>query len=259
VTGGNVTLELYHAPQSTCSQKVRIALAEKSLPWVDRRINLAKNEQLRPEYLKLNPNGVVPTLVHDGSVIIDSSVILEYLDEVFPTPRLSPADPVRRAEMRAWMRFLEEVPTAAIRVPSFHLALATRFNGLDEAEFRKTEADVRPLRKNFYRRMGPQGFSDADVSASLDELKRTVDRMEAALENGPWLLGDDYTLADIIVTPSIDRMNDLGLSSAWAQRPRVAAWYARMQARPAFKQAYMPGSRLSEFMSLKTLRVPAPA
>jgi len=254
-----MTLELYHAPQSTCSQKVRIALAEKNLDWVDHRVNLAKNEQLRPEYLKLNPNGVVPTLVHDGNVIIDSSVILEYLDDVFPTPRLSPVDPVRRAHMRAWMRFLEEVPTVAIRVPSFHLALATRFNALDEGEFCKTEADVRPLRKNFYRRMGPKGFSDEDVAASLDELQRTVDRMETALEKGPWLLGADYTLADIIVTPSIDRMNDLGLSAIWSKRPRVTAWYARMQARPAFKQAYMPGSRLSEFMALKPLRVAVPA
>ncbi len=254
-----MTLELYHALQSTCSQKVRIALAEKNLDWVDHRVNLAKNEQLRPEYLKLNPNGVVPTLVHDGNVIIDSSVILEYLDDVFPTPRLSPVDPVRRAHMRAWMRFLEEVPTVAIRVPSFHLALATRFNALDEGEFCKTEADVRPLRKNFYRRMGPKGFSDEDVAASLDELQRTVDRMETALEKGPWLLGADYTLADIIVTPSIDRMNDLGLSAIWSKRPRVTAWYARMQARPAFKQAYMPGSRLSEFMTLKPLHVAVPA
>lgn len=253
-----MTLELYHAPQSTCSQKVRIALAEKNLDWVDRRVNLAKNEQLRPEYLKLNPNGVVPTLVHDGNVVIDSSVILEYLDEVFPTPSLTPADPVRRAQMRAWMRFLEEVPTVAIRVPSFHMALAKRFNALDESEFRKTEADVRPLRKNFYRRMGPQGFSDEDVAASLDELQRTVDRMEAALEKGSWLLGDDYTLADIIVTPSIDRMNDLGLSAMWSNRPRVAAWYARMQARPAFKKAYGPGSRFSEIMPIKPLHVPLP-
>jgi glutathione S-transferase len=256
-----VTLELYHAPQSTCSQKVRIGLAEKGLDWTERRVNLAKNEQLRPEYLVLNPNGVVPTLVHDGKVVIDSSVILEYLDEVFPEVRLSPADPVRRAQMRAWMRFFEEVATAAIRVPSFHMALANRFNELDESQFRATEADVRPVRKNFYRRMGPQGFSEADVAAALDELKRTVERMEKALERegGPWLLGGDYTLADIVVTPSIDRMNDLGLSAIWAKLPRVSAWYARMQTRPAFRKAYFPGSRLSEFMTLKPLHVPVPA
>jgi len=73
---GTTMLELYHAPQSTCSQKVRIALAEKNLDWTERRVNLAKNDQLRPEYLALNPNGVVPTLVHDGHVIVDSSRIV---------------------------------------------------------------------------------------------------------------------------------------------------------------------------------------
>ena len=85
--------------------------------------------------------------------------------------------------------------------------------------------------------------------------------MEAALERegGPWLMGPDYTLADIVVTPSIDRMNDLGLSAIWAKKPRVTAWYARMQARPAFQKAYFPGSRLSEFMTFKPLHVPVPA
>ena len=81
-------LELYHAPHSTCSQKVRICLAEKGVEWVDRRLNLATREHLTPEYLAINPNGVVPTLVHDDKIIIDSSVICEYLDEVFPAPRL---------------------------------------------------------------------------------------------------------------------------------------------------------------------------
>jgi glutathione S-transferase len=247
-----MTLELYHAPQSTCSQKVRICLAEKKLDWVDRRVNLATREHLMRDYLALNPNGVVPTLVHDGHVILDSSVICEYLDEVFPDPPLVPRDPVRRAELRAWLRYLEEVPTAAIRVPSFHQALAQRFAGLDEAAFRTKEADIRPLRKHFYRRMGPQGFDPEDVAASLEELDNALQRMEAALAKGPWLMGQDYTLADIVVTPSIDRMADLGLGKAWSRGyPRVTLWYGRMQARPAFQAAYFPGSRLSESMAIK--------
>ena len=69
-------LTLYNNAYSTCSQKVRLVLAEKSLEWEDRQINFSKNEHIAPEYLKLNPNGVVPTLVHDGAVIIDSSVIM---------------------------------------------------------------------------------------------------------------------------------------------------------------------------------------
>jgi glutathione S-transferase len=248
-------LELYHAPHSTCSQKVRICLAEKGVEWVDRRLNLATREHLTPEYLAINPNGVVPTLVHDDNVIIDSSVICEYLDEVFPAPRLVPADPVRRAQMRAWLRYLEEVPTAAIRVPSFHMALASRFAGLNEAEFLDQEADIRPIRKHFYRRMGPQGFAAEDVAASLEELDRTLQRMEQALVEGPWLMGD-YTLADIVVTPSIDRMVDLGLARDWPARyPRVSAWWERMQARPAFKAAYYANTRLSESMRIKPIAV----
>ena len=94
-------LELYSAPQSTCSQKVRLTLAEKNLNFVEHKMKLFQNDQLKPEYLKLNPNGVVPTLVDDGTPIIDSSVIMEYLDEVYPEIALSPAEPKQRAHMRA--------------------------------------------------------------------------------------------------------------------------------------------------------------
>jgi glutathione S-transferase len=247
-------LELYHALTSTCSQKVRMCLAEKDLDWVDRRVNLAASENLTPAYLALNPHGVVPTLVHEGQVVVDSSVICEYLDEVFPYPRLTPDNPVLRARMRAWMRFLEEVPTAAIRVPSFHMALARRYDGFDAERFREQVADVRPLRKHFYRRMGVHGFSREDVEASLDELKRTLARMQEALANGPWLMGQDFTLADIVVMPAIDRLADLGLAGMWEDHfPGVREWYARLQARPSFAKAYAPGSRLSEGMKIRPL------
>jgi glutathione S-transferase len=247
-------LELYHALTSTCSQKVRMCIAEKDLDWIDRSVNLAANEHLTPGYLALNPNGVVPTLVHDGNAIVDSSVICEYLDEVFPHPRLTPEDPVQRAAMRAWMRFIEEVPTAAIRVPSFHMALARRFEGLDAGSFREQVADIRPLRKHFYRRMGSEGFNKEDVEASLDELNRTLERMQMALAKGPWLMGRDFTLADICVLPSIDRLADLGLARMWEDHfPRVTEWYVGFQARPSFARTYRLGSRLSEGMKIRPL------
>jgi glutathione S-transferase len=241
-------LKLYNAPHSTCSQKVRICLAEKDLPFEDIRLDLGKGkDQLKPEYLKLNPNGVVPTLVDDGDVIIDSSVICEYLDEKYPTPRLTPADVAQRAKMRAWMRYFEEVPTVAVRVPSFNMGFLPRYAGLDEARFRSEQSDIRPIRKHFYRRMGTTGFRRAEVEAALDQIDSTCARMDAALAAGPWLMGAQYTLADIVVTPSIDRMADLGYSIIWSDKyPRVTAWYARMQARPAFQQAYYKGTRMSE-------------
>jgi glutathione S-transferase len=98
-------LELYNAMQSTCSQKVRITLAEKGIDFVEHRLRLFKQDQLKPEYLKLNPNGVVPTLVHDGVPVIDSSVIMEYLDEVFPQMCLTPQEAAGRdASLDALLR-----------------------------------------------------------------------------------------------------------------------------------------------------------
>ena len=245
-------MKLYNAPHSTCSQKVRICLAEKGQPFEDIRLDLGKGkDQLKPEYLKLNPNGVVPTLVDDGDVIVDSSVICEYLDEKYPTPRLTPADVAQRAKMRAWMRYFEEVPTVAVRVPSFNMGFLPRYAGLDEKRFRAEQSDIRPIRKHFYRRMGTTGFKRADVEAALEQIDSTCARMDAALADGPWLMGTQYTLADIVVTPSIDRMADLGYSAIWSEKyPRVTAWYARMQARPAFQQAYYKGTRMSETLPL---------
>ena len=237
-------IELYHAATSTCSQKVRMTLAEKGLPFTNRLVNLRTNENLAPEYLALNPNGVVPTLVHDGNVILDSSVICEYLDEVFPTPPLGPSDPVGRAHMRKWLRFLEEVPTAAIRVPTFHMALKP-FAGVDQQTYRAERADVRPLRKHFYRKMGAKGFSPEEVEASLDGLDLTLRRMDEALAKGPWLMGEQFSLADIVVIPTVDRLDDLGLAAMWSGYPSVADWFSRIKARPSYTAAFYPGSRIS--------------
>src|SRR5262249_58833841 len=107
-------LLLYRAPHSTCSQKVRMVLHEKCVPFDEVRIDLARKEQLKPEYLALNPNGVVPTLVDDGTPIIESSVICEYLDEKYPHNPLVPHDLVQRARMRAWAHYIEEVAVRAI-------------------------------------------------------------------------------------------------------------------------------------------------
>ena len=246
-------LILYNAAHSTCSQKVRICLAEKDLAFEDIRLDLGKGkDHLKPGYLKINPNGVVPTLIDDGNIIVDSSVICEYLDERYPAVRLTPHDLVQRAGMRAWMRYLEEVPTAAVRVPSFNMGFLPRFEGLDRKRFEAEQSDIRPVRKQFYRRMGPSGFKKEDVETSLEQLTNTCARMDKALANGPWLIGAQYSLADIIVAPLIDRMADLGFSNIWtSQFPRVTDWYARMQARPAFQKTFYPGSRMSEFLPLR--------
>jgi glutathione S-transferase len=235
-------LELYHSPISTCSQKVRLVLAEKELPWTSHEIRFSAREHLTEAYLKLNPNGVVPTLIHDGDPIVDSSVINEYLDDAFPDKPLRPRDMKARARMRAWRQYIDEVPTPAIRVPSFNTFFVARWSGISDEKFTEY-ANGLPLRKHFYKRMGRTGFPEQDVANALEQLRQTLERMEASLQRGAWLNGDEYSLADVSVTPTIVRMEDLGRDAMWRDLPRVADWYARIQARPNFAVAYMPGSR----------------
>ena len=240
-------LELYNFPPSTCSLKVRVVLAEKDLEWKDHCLDSRNGDHLTPEYLKLNPGGVVPTLIHDGAVIIDSSVISEYLDEVFPEVSLTPADAVGRAQMRKWLRFFEEMPTPAVRYPSFQIVLIRNLQRLSPKRFQDA-ANSRPLRKHFYRRMGQDGFSEVEMDKAIDDIRSTVDRMEAALVGaGPWLMGEQYTLADICVVPSIDRMEDLGYEELWEKdHPHVTAWFRRIMARPAVQTAFYKGARFSD-------------
>jgi glutathione S-transferase len=242
-----MSFTLYNAPQSTCSQRVRFVLNTKELPFGEVKLDLMAGDQLQPDYLRLNPNGVVPTLDHDGAIVIDSSVIIEYLDEVAPQQSFTPDDPVKRARMRALMRFIDEMPAAAVRVPTFNLAFLPRFAAMSEDDF-VAFAEAKPLRKEFMLAMGRTGFPAAEMQKALDRLRRTYERMDAeiAASGGPWLLGKDISLADVAVMPALVRMADLGREGDWADLPRVGRWFDMIRAHPAFKPTYYPGSLLSE-------------
>jgi glutathione S-transferase len=239
---------LYNAPQSTCSQRVRFVLNAKGLPFEEHKLDLLAGDQLKPEYLALNPNGVVPTLDHGGQIVIDSSVIIEYLDEVVPErASFTPSDPVMRAAMRSLMRFIDEMPAAAVRVPTFNLAFLPRFAAMSEVEF-IAFAESKPLRKEFMMAMGRTGFPQKEMDSAMGRLRRSYERMDEAVRDsgGPWLLGKDITLADVSVMPAIVRMADLNREGDWADLPRVAKWYELIRAQAAFKPTYYPGNLLTE-------------
>jgi glutathione S-transferase len=248
--------KLYNAPQSTCSQRVRFVLNAKGLAFEEVKLDLLAGDQLKPDYLALNPNGVVPTLDHDGRIVIDSSVIVEYLDEVVPEHSFTPRDPVARAAMRSLMRFIDEMPAAAVRIPTFNLAFLPRFQAMSEEEF-LAFAESKPLRKEFMLAMGRKGFPEKDMNAALERMKRTYERMDLAIgsSGGPWLLGADITLADVAVMPALVRMDDLGLAGMWSGLPRVSRWYELVRAQPSFQPTYYFGSLLTErFPHLKEKR-----
>ncbi|HEX3708965.1 MAG TPA: glutathione S-transferase family protein [Pseudolabrys sp.] len=241
-----MTFKLYNAPQSTCSQRVRFVFNAKGLGFDEVKLNLLAGDQLKPDYLKLNPNGVVPTLDHDGEIVTDSTVITEYLDEVAPADSFTPENPVARARMRTLMHYIDEMPAAAVRVPTFNLAFLPSFQKMDREEF-VAFAESKPLRREFMLAMGQTGFPKQEMDAALTRLRRSYERMDAEIEKsgGPWLLGKDITLADVAVMPALVRMHDLGLAD-WQDLARVVTWFDNIRAQAAFGPTYYPGSLLSE-------------
>lgn len=237
-------LMLYHLEFSTCSQKVRLVLAEKGLAYGSHLIDRTKGELLSDWYLAINPNAVVPSLVDHGRPVTDSSVICEYLDEVFPDPPLSPPTALGRAEMRSWMRYFEEVPTTAIRIPSFNQFKGLHRETMGEETF-LAYTEKLPLRKHFYRQMGANGFDAQKTEESLERLKNCLKRVSDRLDDGrTFLLGDAYTIADIVLVPSVVRLEDLKLTALWDDLPNIARWYAAVQARPSFAIAFAGGARI---------------
>jgi glutathione S-transferase len=239
---------LYNAPQSTCSQRVRYTLHVKGKAFEEHKLDLFKGDQLKPEYLAINPNGVVPTLVHDGAPVTDSAVIMEYLEDIFGgVAPLRPSDPLKVAEMRSMMRFIDEVPTPAVRVPSYNLAFLPHFQAMSDEEFQAL-CDSKPLRREFLMKMGRTGFPKADMDEALGRLQRGTDRMATwlAASGGPWLMGAELSLADIAIMPVIVRMDDIRLSGMWQNAPAIGRWLERIRETPAFSATYYHGSLLTE-------------
>lgn len=246
--------KLYNAPQSTCSQRVRFVLNAKGLPFDEVKLNLLEGDQLKPDYLKLNPNGVVPTLDHDGAIVTDSTVITEYLDEVEPRSSFTPEDPVTRARMRTLMHFMDEMPAASVRVPTFNLAFLPKFQAMSREDF-VAMAESKPLRKEFMLAMGQTGFPKDEMDRALARLRRSWERMDREIElsGGPWLLGKDMSLADVAAMPALVRMYDLNYAD-WQDLPRVVAWFDAVRAHSAFVPTYYHGSLLTErFPHLKEI------
>jgi glutathione S-transferase len=236
-------LELYHYNDSVCAQKVRVCLAEKGLDWVPHHVDLMKLENLAPDYLKLNPKGVVPTLVHDGKVVCESSDIIEYLDEQFPEPRLRPTDPDALARMRAFIQLQDDTALIAVGLQTMQRYIKPHMERLSEAELAAYAANhPMPERGGIHAHVGRGGDVPQEaLDKAAADLEEAVARMEAALAGGAWLVGDLYTLADVTWTPFVHRMRILDMSGFWenGRRPRFAGWWERIKARPSYADAML--------------------
>jgi glutathione S-transferase len=242
-------IELYHAWDSFCSFKVRLCLEEKGLIWTGHVLDLMKFENLRPDYLKVNPAGLVPALVDGGTVITESSIINEYLDDAYPQVRLRPKDAKATVRMRHWVRHEEDELFIAVRPASLNLMMKQVLGRYSEAELdallrhHPRQDRVAFLKKTFHEPYDPDA-----VAKSRRRLATALKRMNATLTDAPWLAGEDYSLADIAAAPVVDRIEYLGMADLWHDLPGVKGWVARLQARPAYARA----------LPLDERRLPAP-
>jgi glutathione S-transferase len=226
-------LALYHFGGSIAAQKVRIALAEKRLDYESR----GDIGSLRdPEYLRLNPNGVVPTLIHDGRVLVESRIISEYLEDTFPTPALMPRDPYERYRARYWSKQVDDSLHLNIFTVSFVAYMRAPFLAMPEQSRMLALPGLNdPVKRQRALDLLERGHESIHVVDALRRFRVLIDEMEASLSSAPpWLAGQQYSLADVDLTPILHRLQTLGLDPLWAERPAVRGWFARVRERESY-------------------------
>ena len=228
-------IEFYDNDMSTCAQKVRLVLAAKGLKYQRHYLDIRAGETQTPEYLKLNPNGVVPTIVDNGEVIIESAVIIAYLDDAYPTPSLSPDNAIARADMLRWIIRPDAGLHQACGETSFALAFRHQISCLPEATQQKLFSKMpSEKRRNEIHAIVEHGLYAPGIGLAIRTYYKAIYDMQIQLSNTKWIADSKWTLADATLLPYVLRLDHLGLSWFWDDKPLVANWYQEAISRPEF-------------------------
>jgi len=230
---------LYDAANSPCGRRVRMALIEKGVPFEIRWLNLGLMDQKQPWYLKLNPNGLVPTLVHGDKVVYESNVINEYLERVWPTPSLMPTDAYEQAQMRMWMAFELEW-AKPFRDAIYETFGKKRLKDAGVTEAKLTEEITKRTSNPFYLKFAKKVLNEPKdeelVRDRLAVLFEKMDLMEERLGDGrDWLVGGKFSFADIALAPRLDMFTMIGVEDLYQRYKRIGAFIARVKARPSWQ------------------------
>jgi glutathione S-transferase len=236
-----VALTLYHAGTSTACGRVRLALAEKGQRYDSRHLNLAAGEHRAADFLKVNPSGLVPVLVHDGRTVTESAIVCEYIEEALTGPALAPQDPWLRARMRLWARRIDEgLHDPAIVALTHGIGLRARHQAaLAGGEDLRTRLRFvgSPARRELMAQVVQGGPTCQAVVDALWAYRRLCLDMQEALRPGGWLLGVQFSLADIALAPYLARLALMQLDWLWEGLPHVADWWERVQLRSSYRPA----------------------
>ncbi|MGH7073835.1 MAG: glutathione S-transferase family protein [Stellaceae bacterium] len=250
-----MSVALYHFGNSVCSQKARLALHEKGVTgWESHEVDLFRGDQFNLEYLRLNPKAVVPTLVDDGKVIVESTLIAEYIDDRFDGPSMKPADPFGRAGMRLYSKACDEGVHQAIGVISFAAMFMDRLRRMSAEELAAHLAKVIDLeRRDRYTAIHAHGAKAPHIYRGVAAIEKLLQKTEHILADGrPWLLGDQLTLAEVNLAPYLSRLEYVNVIDIWlAERPLSTAWFARIKARPSFEKEVVAWINTAEWQEMR--------
>jgi len=223
---------------------VRFALAEKQLPWTSRYVDILKGEQFTPEFLAVNPKAVVPVLVHDGAVIVESTVICEYLEETFPANALYPPTPLERAHVRVWTKAVDEElhpACSAITYVVSHRHTILRNGAGSFEDFLARGANEGTAARTLKWQWIQHGLEAPGAADKIRLYDAYLHKMERALADSDWLVGGRFTMADVAMAPYVNRLAALAMERLWegGRLSRVESWFERVRARPTFRPAFV--------------------
>lgn len=229
-------LHLYHGDISNCSMRVRMTLEEKGLEWTSHHLSLKKKENISDDYFGINPNGLVPTLVHDGVVHIESNEIIDYLDETFTDPPLR--SPETEAEMLEWLRLAGSIHVPAVKPYVYATRIAKKIQKTEEEQQKYDALQQNQELKTFHKKhAGGSMFSDEDIAKAKAILHDCFTKLDEALEGKAWVLGDQFTLADISWIPLHHVL--IGCGYPFEEFPNITRWAASFRDRPSFQEAVL--------------------
>lgn len=248
-------LHLFHMPLSSCSQKLRIFLALKGLDWEPHEISLMASENLSEWFLGINPRGLLPVLVDDGEVHIESNDIITYLEAKHPEPRLIPDD--MRDQVDALLRHENDLHLD-LRALSFRFVfnppkepksaeVLERYATSGSGTVNGAQDGRRDVEIDFWRTLAAEGITDTVARSAVEKFRADFDELDEQLADKPYLLGEALSVLDIAWFIYVNRLV-LAHYPLARLHPRLNAWFERLGERPEFaKEIALPDPLLAHF------------
>lgn len=233
-------LTLYSFGPAANSMKPLLALYEKGLEFTPRFVDPTRFEHHEKWFKAINPRGQVPALDHDGHIVTESTVICEYLEDAFPdAPKLRPTDPIQIAEMRVWTKWVDEYFCWCVSTMGWERRIGPMARKLSDAEFEEKLKRIPIPEQRAKWRSARAGFPKEILDEEMRKIRVSIDRLEHRLSESLWLVGDDYTLADICNFAIANGMQ-FGYADIVnkAVTPHLVAWIERINARPAAREMF---------------------